>query len=245
VLVIDDDATVREMMERLLAKEGYKVVAASRGLEGLRLAREIRPAAITLDIVMPDVDGWTVLAALKGDPDLADIPVVVVTIVDDRSRGRTLGAADYMVKPIDRDRLAKVLGALRGDGRGARVLIVEDDETTRQMIRQILQAQGFTVSEAANGRVALEGLSADAPDVILLDLLMPEMDGFEFLEALHANAAWRQIPVLVLTAMDLTGQDLARLSGSVQRVLQKGACGPEELRREIRDCLAARIGSRA
>jgi CheY-like chemotaxis protein len=125
------------------------------------------------------------------------------------------------------------------------VLIVEDDETTRQMIRQILQAQGFTVSEAANGRVALEGLSADAPDVILLDLLMPEMDGFEFLEALHANAAWRQIPVLVLTAMDLTGQDLARLSGSVQRVLQKGACGPEELRREIRDCLAARIGSRA
>jgi DNA-binding response OmpR family regulator len=171
--------------------------------------------------------------------------VLVVTIVDDRSRGRTLGATDYMVKPIDRDRLAKVLRNLCDDRRVARVLLVEDDETTRGVIRHALQAQGWSVSEASNGRVALEQVSTDPPDVILLDLLMPEMDGFEFLEDLRENAAWRQIPVLVLTAMDLTDEDRGRLSGRVQRVMQKGAYGPEELLREIRDSLAARIGDRA
>ena len=117
VLVIDDDPTVRELMTRYLERQGFAVVTAAGGVEGLARAREVHPAAITLDVMMPDLDGWTVLAALKGDPTLADIPVVLVTIVDEKQRGYALGAAEYMVKPVDRDRLAAVLRQLTDAGR--------------------------------------------------------------------------------------------------------------------------------
>ncbi len=228
-------------MQRFLAKEGFAVAAAAGGVEGLRLAREVRPAAITLDILMPDIDGWTVLAALKGDPELADIPVIVVTIVDERGRGYALGATDHMVKPIDRDRLAAVLRRLCGDRRLRRVLVVEDEETTREVIRRALQAEGWSVTEAANGRIALERVTADAPDIIVLDLMMPEMDGFEFLAELRNHEAWKNIPVLVVTAKDLTEQDHRRLNGRVERILQKGAYSREELLGQVRELLAARV----
>ena len=239
--MIDDDPTVRELMERFLVKEGFPVVTAANGVEGLRRAREVRPAAITLDVLMPDLDGWTVLAALKGDPDLADIPVIFVTILDEKTKGYSLGATDYLVKPVDRERLAHVLKRLCGDGPSRRILLVEDDETTRTVIQHALERDGWSITQAENGRVALARMAEQRPDAILLDLMMPEMDGFEFLAELRRHATWRDIPVLVLTAMDLTDEDRRRLNGEVERVIQKGAYGREELLREVGRLLAASI----
>ncbi len=245
VLVIDDDPTVCEVLERFLRREGFAPVTATSGVEGLRQAKDLRPAAITLDIMLPDIDGWAVLAALKGDPELADIPVIVVTIVDDRTRGYALGATDYLVKPVDRGRLARVLRSLCGDRPLRRVLVVDDDGLARDMLREALGEEGWGVTEAENGRIALERVAAAAPDVILLDLMMPEMDGFEFLAALRSNPAWRPIPVLVLTAKDLTEEDRRRLNGEVERILQKSLSGREALLREVRDLLALCLGEPA
>jgi signal transduction histidine kinase/CheY-like chemotaxis protein len=241
VLVIDDDPTVRELMERFLVKEGFSVVTAANGVEGLRRAREVRPAAITLDVMMPDLDGWTVLAALKGDPELADIPVIFVTILDERTKGYSLGAVDYLVKPIDRERLTQVLTRICGDRPSRRLLLVEDDETTRRVTQHALERDGWSVTPAEDGRVALARLAENRPDAILLDLMMPEMDGFEFLAELRRHATWRDIPVLVLTAMDLTDADRRRLNGEVERVMQKGAYDRDELLREVGQVLAASI----
>jgi len=232
ILVVDDDQTVREVIERHLTREGFAVVTASGGQQGLRLARELHPAAITLDVMMPDIDGWTVLAAIKGDPELADIPVVLLSIVDEKNRGYSLGATDYMVKPIDRAQLSGVLRNICG-GAGRQVLLVDDDDMVRRGIRQTLEQDGWHVSEAENGRLALARLAETRPDIIMLDLVMPEMDGFEFLVEMRSHAEWRDIPVLVVTAKELTAEEHSRLNGDVERVLQKGASELDELLREI------------
>ncbi len=232
ILVVDDDQTVREVMARYLTREGFSVVTASGGHEGLRLARELHPAAITLDVMMPDLDGWTVLAAIKGDPELADIPVILMTIVDEKNRGYSLGATDYMVKPVDRARLSGVLRNICG-AVGRQVLLVDDDDMMRRGMRKALDQDGWQVSEAENGRVALARLAEARPDIIMLDLMMPEMDGFEFLVEMRSRAEWRDIPVLVVTAKDLTAEERSRLNGEVERVLQKGASELDELLREI------------
>jgi signal transduction histidine kinase/CheY-like chemotaxis protein len=244
VLVIDDDPTVRELMERFLVKEGFFVVTAANAVEGLRRAREVRPAAITLDVLMPDLDGWTVLAALKGDPEVADIPVIFVTILDEQNRGYALGATEYLVKPVDRNRLTQVLTRLCGDRPSRRLLMVEDDETTRTVIQQALERDGWVITPAENGRVALARLGEARPDAILLDLLMPEMDGFEFLTELRRQATGRDIPVVVLTAKDLTEEDRRRLNGQVERVIEKGAYSREELLQGVSRRLAAAIEER-
>jgi GAF domain-containing protein/CheY-like chemotaxis protein len=244
VLVIDDDPTVRDLMSRFLVKEGFPVVTAANGIEGLRRARESHPAAITLDVMMPDLDGWTVLAALKGDPALADIPVILVTIVDEKTRGYALGATDYMVKPIDRERLAGVLRSLCGDRPTPHALVVEDDEATRSVIGQTLERAGWSVAQAEHGLRGLERVAERRPDVIVLDLMMPEMNGFDFLDALRGNADWRGIPVLVLTAMDLSAEDRQRLNGEVERILQKGASTREQLLGEVGRVLASVITRR-
>jgi signal transduction histidine kinase/CheY-like chemotaxis protein len=245
VLVIDDDPTVLELMERFLLKEGFAVITATNGVEGLRRAREARPAAITLDVLMPDLDGWAVLAALKSDPALADIPVILVSVVDEQSRGYSLGAADYLVKPVDRERLNEALRRLCGSRRAGRLLVVEDDITTRQIVRQALEREGWAVTEAENGRVALARLAEARPDVIVLDLMMPEMDGFEFLGELRRDNAWRDVPVLVLTAMDLGEADRRRLSGEVERIIRKDAGDRDELLREISRLLSASVRRRS
>jgi signal transduction histidine kinase/CheY-like chemotaxis protein len=241
VLVIDDDPTVRDLMERFLIKEGFSVVLAEGAVEGLRRAREIHPAAITLDVMMGDLDGWTVLAALKGDPALADIPVILVTIVDEKNKGYALGAADYLVKPIDRDRLARVLRKLCGDRASRDVLIIEDDDTTREVLRDALARDGWSVAQAENGRVGLTRLAEKIPDVILLDLMMPEMDGFEFIAELRRTPEWRHLPVLVVTARDLSEEDRRRLSGGVQQIIQKGAYDRDALLSEVGRVLAATV----
>jgi CheY-like chemotaxis protein/anti-sigma regulatory factor (Ser/Thr protein kinase) len=240
ILVVDDDPTVREVIERHLTREGFAVVTASGGQEGLRLARELHPAAITLDVMMPDLDGWTVLAAIKGDPELADIPVILVSIVDEKTRGYALGATDYMVKPVDRAQLSGVLRNICG-GVGRRVLLVDDDDMTRRGMRLALEKDGWEVGEAENGRVALARLAEDCPDIIMLDLMMPEMDGFEFLVEMRARTEWRDIPVLVVTAKDLTAEERGRLNGDVARVLQKGSAELDEMLAEISRVLPGSI----
>jgi CheY-like chemotaxis protein/anti-sigma regulatory factor (Ser/Thr protein kinase) len=232
ILVIDDDQTVCEVMARYLEREGFVVRIATGGREGLQLARELHPAAITLDINMPDLDGWTVLAALKGDPQLADIPVVLVTIEDNRSRGYSLGATEYMTKPIDRERLVSLLQNISSPI-ARKVLLVDDDEIMRESVRRVLEQEKWQVEGASNGRFALQNLAESCPDVIVLDLLMPEMDGFEFLVEMRQRPEWRDIPVLVLTAKDLSVEDQKRLNGYVEQVMRKSACELSELLREL------------
>ena len=243
VLVVDDDATVRELMERFLTREGFTVLTATGGLDGLAKAREHGPSAITLDIAMPDVDGWTVLAALKGDPTTADIPVVLVTIIDERQRGYALGATEYLVKPVDRDRLVAVLRGVRRAAGGV-VLIVDDDALTRAILREALGRAGWTVVEADNGRTALERVAERRPDAIVLDLVMPHMDGFEFVGELRASDGDQEIPVVVLTAMDLSADDRRRLAGAVEQIIQKRGSEREALLEEVAAALSACIGRR-
>src|SRR5579883_249380 len=240
VLVIDDDPTVADLMRRFLDPEGLQVAFAASGEEGLRLARELRPAAITLDVLMPGMDGWAVLAALKADAALTDVPVIMLTMLDDRSLGYSLGAADFMTKPIDRDRLARLLQQHVHASRARSVLIVDDDASARDVLRRTLEGAGWTVAEAGSGRAALAQVASAPPALILLDLLMPEMDGFELLAALRAHDEWRSIPVVVLTAKDLTADERQRLTEHAQAVMQKGAYSRDALLREVRERAAAR-----
>ena len=203
VLVIDDDPIVRDLMTRLLSKEGYAVVGAADGHEGLALAKTVRPAVVTLDVLMPGLDGWAVLAALKNDPDLADIPVVMVTMTDDKRRAYALGAADYIVKPVDPSRLAALFNKLTSPG-GAPVLVVDDEPTTRTMMARVLAHEGCDVVVAENGCMALQRLAERTPRLILTDLMMPEMDGFELIDHVRQNPAWAHIPIVVATAKDIS-----------------------------------------
>jgi len=245
VLVIDDDPNVRDLMTRYLGKEGFRVETASSSDEGLRMAEELCPNAITLDVLMPGTNGWAVLSALKANPKLTDIPVIVMTIVDDKNLGFALGAADYLTKPIDYKRLTHLLNQYRPapnqENPNWRVLIVEDDAITRSMFRRILEKEGWDVAEAANGRLALDQLAAHPPSLILLDLMMPEMDGFQFITALRQQPEWRSLPIIVVTAMDLTMSNRLDLNGHVEQILQKGAFSRDDLLQEVRDLVLACI----
>jgi CheY-like chemotaxis protein len=241
VLVIEDDAAARDVMQRMLAREGFRVATAAGGEEGLALARSLHPDAITLDVLMPGLDGWAVLTALKSDGATASIPVVMLTMLDDRNLGFALGAAEYLTKPVHRDRL---LAVLRPQRRDLPVLVVDDDPVLRDLLRRMLEREGYAVVEADTGRAALVEVRARAVGAILLDLMMPEMDGFEFLEELRRDGERRDIPVIVITARELTTEDHRRLNGSVERILQKGAYGRDDLLAEIRRLVRVSIEQR-
>jgi signal transduction histidine kinase/CheY-like chemotaxis protein len=234
VLVIDDDPLVHDLLTRVLGKEGFNVVCAANGKDGLALASSLRPVAITLDVIMPGIDGWAVLTALKADPTLADIPVVVVTMTDDRHMGYALGATDYVSKPVDPARLTMILRRYAAERAPAPVLVVDDDDAMRESTRRLLKREGWDVHVAVNGREALDRVAEHTPSVILLDLVMPEMDGFDFIGALRRSPAWRTIPVVVVTARDIDGDERERLNGSVAKILRKAACRRDELLQEVR-----------
>ncbi|OQW93716.1 MAG: hypothetical protein BWK79_09715 [Beggiatoa sp. IS2] len=244
ILVIDDDATVRNLLKAYLSKVGYQVALAADGPEGLKLARKLRPNAITLDIMMPGMDGWEVLTQLKSDEELAHIPIVVLTIVENKDIGYSLGASEYLVKPVSREQLAKVLRKYRSEmPASCSVMIVEDDVVTREMMVRILKKAGWHIIEAENGKVALKCLQEQQPDVILLDLMMPEMDGFEFIVHLRHDKEWALIPVIVLTAKEITMEDRIWLNNRVDTVFQKGAYSREELLTELRKLLVNAVQS--
>src|ERR1700738_2860334 len=234
VLVIDDDATARDLIADYLGQAGFTVITAAGGGEGLKRAKEYHPIAITLDVIMPDIDGWTVLAALRGDPELADIPTIMATILDEQWHGMTLGAVGYLTKPIDRKKLVDLIAKYRRPSGPTRVLIIEDDATQRERIRSWLEPQNWSLIEADNGRVALDRLSECIADVILLDLMMPEMDGFQFVAEMQKHPMWIQIPIIVVTARDLTVEDHARLNSGIEVVLRKESFRPTTLIESIR-----------
>jgi signal transduction histidine kinase/CheY-like chemotaxis protein len=237
VVVIDDDRTVLDLMERFLSKEGFAVRTADNGKDGIALVKKFQPAAVTLDVMMPGMDGWSVMSALKTDPDTMEIPVIFVTITNNQEMGFALGATDYLTKPVDWKRLASLIKRrCPATGKQA-VLVVEDNAATRDILERSLQKEGWRTVIAENGGVALQKVMAETPSLIILDLMMPEMDGFEFLNQLRRNPDWANIPVIVLTAKDLTPADRARLNGKVQDVLHKGSGAREELLREMRQLI--------
>jgi adenylate cyclase len=237
VLVIDDDATVRDLMRRYLSREGFDVVTAAGGREGLEFARELHPSVITLDVFMPDLDGWSVLQTLKQDADLRRIPVIMMTISDEKQKGITLGASGYLTKPVDRAQLAQLLDRFKTAM--PRALVVEDNLTDREMMRRILAGEGWEVMVASNGREALDRLKSEHPNLILLDLMMPEMDGFEFLAEFRKTAKFASTPIIVVTAADLSVEDRRRLDGGVEHILQKAAPSREDFLRQIRDLIGS------
>jgi PAS domain S-box-containing protein len=234
VLVIDDDADVRDLMKRSLTGEGFHVELAPDGYTGLERARKLKPTVITLDVMMPGMDGWAVLNQLKADVELSHIPVVMVTIVNEQNLGFSLGAVEYVTKPIDWQRLHKLLHRY-GDGHlDQPVLIVEDNLQTRELLRRNLADKGWKTVEAENGRIALEKLKTISPALILLDLMMPEMDGFEFLDVLREDKRWHALPVIVITAREINEEDRMRLTRQVSQILQKGHYAPDDLIKQIR-----------
>jgi CheY-like chemotaxis protein/two-component sensor histidine kinase len=245
VLVIDDDPTIHDLMRRMLAREGFRIQSALNGDEGVRLARQLQPAIITLDVMMPGHDGWWALSRLKSDPATADIPVIMLTIVDNKNMGFSLGATDYLTKPINRERLINVLKKHCCDTPPCNILIVDDEADARRFVRQLLEKEGWIVAEAESGRAALAALPDFKPNLILLDLMMPEMDGFQFLDEMRAQPEWnewKETPVIVLTAADLTAEERARLNRDVERVLVKGMRTQDELLHEVRELIDARLG---
>jgi CheY-like chemotaxis protein len=239
VVVIDDDPTIQDLLTRSLTSQGFRVVTASSGEEGLQRAKQWHPVAITLDVLMPGMDGWAVLKALKDDPEVAQIPVIMVTIVDDKNLGYALGVSGYLTKPIDRGRLAAILAKYRCEKRPCPVLIIEDEADIRQMLRRAFETEGWTVTEAENGRVGVQQVVQNRPDLIVLDLVMPVMDGFEFVRELRKVETWQSIPVVVMTAKILTEADYQELNGRVQKILQKGTAGRDELMRKIYELVKA------
>ncbi len=239
ILIIDDDAEASEIIERFLLKDGFNVVTANSGEQGLQLARQIHPAAITLDVMMPRMDGWAVLRTLKADPELQHIPVIMLSMIDDRTRGYSLGAVDYLTKPVDRELLHKTLSRYYCTDGNCPVLLVEDDVEARSIMTHALEKNGWKVSEASNGQEALDMMADVQPRLILLDLMMPVMDGFGFLAEMRARPEWQDIPVIVITAKDLSNEDRSRLSGCVEEVLEKNAYSREQLLKQVREAVAA------
>ena len=233
ILVIDDDTTVRDILTRVLIAEGMRCITARNGRDGLSKAHIFRPDVIILDVMMPKVDGWSVIASLKANSQLADIPIVMQSIRDDRNLGFMLGASEYLVKPVDRSTLIQILKKYT-NAIGKHILIVDDDEPTRRLLARTLKREGWDTIEAANGVDGLLEIDRKPPVLIFLDLMMPEMDGFEFLQTLRSRPNMVDIPVVVLTAKDLTSQDRMKLNGGVERILEKGQLNRDRFLDEVK-----------
>jgi signal transduction histidine kinase/CheY-like chemotaxis protein len=245
VVVIDDDPSVLDLMERFLTKEGFSVSTASNGKDGVELARRLQPIAITTDVMMPGMDGWSVITTLKSDPATAQIPIILVTITDTREMGMALGVFDFLSKPVDWQRLGLVMGRLRLEQSTRPILVVEDDEATREQLERTLRKDGWAVLTAVNGRIALEIIQNQEPALVLLDLMMPEMDGFEFLSHFRQDTRFVQTPVIVLTAKDLTAEDRQRLSGRVTDLIAKNGFVAKQILPQLHAYLDAAKAPRA
>jgi CheY-like chemotaxis protein len=239
VLVVDDDPNALDLLGRTLQEAGVKVVTASDGQEALNLARTLNPAAITLDVLMPGMDGWEVLRELKADPATQDIPVIMVTMTDDRALGYALGATEFLTKPVQRAQLVQLLERYAPEDSERRALVVDDKLENREVLRRALEQEGWQVSEAENGQVALERLAEQSPSLILLDLMMPVMDGFEFVMEMHKLDSSKSIPIVVVTAKDVTEEDRRRLNGDVVGLIQRGGLDRESLLALLREQVAA------
>jgi PAS domain S-box-containing protein len=244
VLVVDDDPTVINLLAKTLEKEGYRVISARNGVEALTLAHEHRPQAITLDVLMPQMDGWGTLRELKANAELRDIPVIMVTVLNERGMAIPLGAADFMTKPVDRQRLTAILRDHCPGQSSASILVVEDDLATRETLCRSLTSMGYMAHATVNGRIGLDWLANHPiPSLILLDLMMPEMDGFEFLRELRQRSAFADVPVIVVTAKELTAEDIRVLGGQTERIIAKDQAYLTELAAAVRGRLGRQVAS--
>ncbi|KQO69836.1 histidine kinase [Methylobacterium sp. Leaf469] len=238
VLIIDDDPSTRDLLARFLERDGFSVTTASDGREGVERARTLRPRVILLDVTMPRMDGWSVLRTLRADPELGATPIIMVTVLDEQNLAFSLGATDYLQKPIEWTQLKTAMERFKPSENEGPVLIIDDDPDARERMSAMLIREGWRVASAENGIAGLEATAAKKPCLILLDLMMPEMDGFGFLRALRGKAEWRDIPVVVLTAKDVTAEDRRRLAGQADRVLQKGRLSLSDLSESLRSLVA-------
>ena len=219
ILVIDDDPTARQLLTRVLEDQGYQVITAESGEQGIELAKSEKPALITCDILMPNVDGWEVLQLLKDDPDTASIPVVMVSMVDDGKKGEALGAVEHLRKPVDRDQLRAIVA--RYVKTAGKVLVVEDDPAVQKTIAKALGSMSIEALVANNGKEALDTLAERWPDLILLDLMMPVMDGYEFLSHFRKLEGSEKTPVIIVTAKDLSIKERGELASCVTGIFTK------------------------
>jgi signal transduction histidine kinase/DNA-binding response OmpR family regulator len=229
ILVIDDDANTCEMLSRTFGKEDYRVLIAMSAEAGLKKAREHLPDAITLDVMMPGTDGWALLRSLKSDPDVMHIPVIMLSMVDDVGMGYSLGAAEYLTKPIDRGHLLKVIARYTSSESPEIALVVDDSPVDRALVCRLLEKEGWQVNEAENGQLALQSVAQQMPSVIMLDLMMPVMDGFEFVHELRQTEHGKSVPIVVLTAMDLDTDEQESLMVNVKSIVQKAGMNTEQI----------------
>jgi CheY-like chemotaxis protein len=241
VLVVDDEHEPRNMLVGLLEQEGYSVMTAPTGALALELAATHKPDVITLDVLMPGMDGWATLARLKQQPALCDIPVVIVSMKPDNDMGYALGAADVLSKPIERDRLLGILERF-GVGGPKHVLVVDDDDEARDLVRRAVIKGGWQVQEARNGVEALAAMRARKPRLVVLDLMMPEMDGFEVLEHLRADPKLRSLPVIIVTAKELGEDERRTLSQRVGSIMQKASYSRTDLIEHLRSLMTRSLG---
>ncbi|HEX2123615.1 MAG TPA: response regulator [Thermoanaerobaculia bacterium] len=237
VLVVEDDANAYDLIASALGSAGYLSIRARHGEEALKLARESRPAAVTLDLVLPGVDGWEVLKRLKNDSETRQIPVVIISMIDNRDLGIALGADDYFVKPVDRDRLlerVRSITARSGNGAKPRLLLIDDDPAVHALLDEELGGLGFALACAYSGEDGLRAAQESTPDVIILDLMMPGMTGFDVADSLKDDPRTANIPILVLTSKEISSEDRELLHTKVSSFVQKGHSAREHLVREIR-----------
>jgi signal transduction histidine kinase/DNA-binding response OmpR family regulator len=241
VLVIDDNHHDRTFLHRYLSGEGYHVVMAVNGKQGLQMAKEIVPDMITLDVMMPEMDGWETLVALKNDPFLANIPVIMSSIIEDRHLAQTLGAVDYLAKPVDKQRLLNIVDKhITKSARGS-ILVIEDDPDTLEKTCDLLVQAGWPVHAAENGSEAIEIIERSPPVLILLDLMMPEMDGFEVIKKLRFHPQWQLIPIIVITSVELSTSEYAQLSKQVQNIFHKGKYELQDLLNEVNEVVSSTL----
>ena len=237
ILVVDDDASVRQLIARHLEQEGWKTVQASNAADAVQLAHECRPVLMTLDVMMPDASGWWVLEKLREDPETAGLPVLVVTIIEDQRLMLALGASDYLAKPYDRGALVEKVHHLLPQLNGKRVLVVDDDPEARILLAKILGEEGARVQLASDGNQAMLSVTQAPPDLVLLDLMMPGMSGFEMVARMRALPITAQVPVIIVSAKEMSAEDILTLDGHVQRFIAKGTIDPEGLTAAVRQVL--------
>lgn len=241
VLVIDDSHHDRKFLHRYLTGEGYNVVMAVNGKQGLQMAKEIVPDMITLDVMMPEMDGWETLVALKNDPFLVNIPVVMSSIIEDRHLAQTLGAVDYLAKPVDKVRLLNVVDKHIARSARGPILVIEDDPDTLEITCDLLVQAGWSIQAAENSIEAIEIIEKCPPVLILLDLMMPEMDGFEVIKKLRYHPQWQLIPIIVITSVELSTSEYAQLSKQVQNIFQKGKYELQDLLNEVNEVVSSSL----
>jgi signal transduction histidine kinase/DNA-binding response OmpR family regulator len=241
LLAISNGPAECDLIRRFMEMEGFRVYTALNADEGLRLAREVRPDVITLDVLMPEIEGWTVLSQLKDDPRLAPIPVVLLSVEDEKEKAIELGAADLLTKPIDWDQLLEVIKRHMKSGPiSSPILVVEDDATNRGALCRVLRREGLEVLEAVDGNVAMSLMETETPGLIILDLILPEFNGFDFLEEIGRNGHYQRIPIIVITAKELSNEELKHLKKEVDCIFQKGDYSRNDLLKEINTLMGKR-----